>query len=73
MRAVPWPYMGTVFRREWRSSRCNHRLPGPETPSEIVQGTTDVHAQIADALLPQTEPVFDNTTALDAPVDMLDP
>jgi hypothetical protein len=31
------------------------------------------HHEIADAGLPQPEPVFDNAAALDAPVDMLDP
>jgi len=36
-----------------------------------MQGTTDVHDQIADALFPQADPVFDDTTALDTTVDML--
>ena len=36
-----------------------------------MQGTTDFHHQIADALLPQADPVFDDATALDTPVDML--
>jgi hypothetical protein len=38
-----------------------------------VQGTADFHHQIADTLLPQTEAVFDEATALDTTVDMLDP
>jgi hypothetical protein len=38
-----------------------------------MQGTTDFHYQIADALFPQTDPVFDDATALDTTVDMLDP
>jgi hypothetical protein len=38
-----------------------------------MQGTTEFHDQIADAVLPQTDPVFDDTTTLHAPVDMLDP
>jgi hypothetical protein len=38
-----------------------------------VEGTTDFHHDIADALLPQAEPVFDNATTLHAAVDMLDP
>jgi hypothetical protein len=38
-----------------------------------MQGTTDFHHQIADALLPQTDPVFDDATALHTAVDMLDP
>jgi hypothetical protein len=38
-----------------------------------MQGTADLHHQIADTLLPQTDAVFHDTTALDAAVDMLDP
>jgi len=38
-----------------------------------VEGTTDFHHEIADALFPEAEPVFDNATALHAAVDMLDP
>jgi hypothetical protein len=38
-----------------------------------VQCTAAFHDQIADARLPQAEPIFDDATALDAPVDMLDP
>jgi hypothetical protein len=33
-------------------SRLNHRLPGREAHPEVVQGTTDVHHQTADTLLP---------------------
>ena len=40
---------------------------------EIVQGTAELHHEIADALLPQPEPVFSDAAALDAAVDMLDP
>ena len=40
---------------------------------EIVQGTAELHHEIADALLPQADPVFHNATPLDAAVDMLDP
>src|SRR5712691_4848293 len=54
-------------------SRLNHWLPGREAHPEIMQGTTDFHHQIADALLPQADPVFDDATALDTTVDMLDP
>jgi len=54
-------------------SRLNHRLPGREAHPEVVQGTTDFHHQIADALLPQADPVFDDATALHTAVDMLDP
>src|SRR2546427_13284264 len=34
-------------------SRLNHWLPGREAHPEVVQGATDFHHQIADALLPQ--------------------
>ena len=37
-----------------------------------MQGTTEFHDQIADALLPQADPVFHNATPLHATVDMLD-
>jgi hypothetical protein len=53
-------------------SRLNHRLPGCETHPEVVQGAADFHHQIADALLPQADPVFDDPTTLDTTVDMLD-
>src|SRR5712691_9675995 len=54
-------------------SRLNHGQPGVQAPPEIVQGTAELHHEIADALLPQADPVFHNTTTLDAAVDMLDP
>jgi len=38
-----------------------------------VQGTTEFHHEIADTLLPQADPVFDEAAALDTPVDMRDP
>ena len=38
-----------------------------------MQGTADFHHDITDALLPQADPVFDDATALDTAVDMLDP
>jgi hypothetical protein len=38
-----------------------------------MQGTAEFHHEIADAVLPQPHPVFDDPTALDAAVDMLDP
>jgi hypothetical protein len=37
-----------------------------------MQRTTDVHHQIAHALLPQADAVFHHATALDPTVDMLD-
>src|SRR5262245_7842567 len=36
-----------------------------------MEGTAEFHHQIADTLLPQAEPVFDDATALDTTVDML--
>jgi hypothetical protein len=39
----------------------------------VVQGTAEFHYQIADALLPQTDPVFDDTTALHTAVHVFDP
>jgi len=38
-----------------------------------MQGTADLHHQIADTLLPQADAVFDDATALDTAIDMLDP
>ena len=38
-----------------------------------MEGTTDFHHDIAAALCPEADPVFDNATALHATVDMLDP
>src|SRR5262249_1565579 len=54
-------------------SRLNHGQPGVQAYPEIVQGTAELHHEIADALLPQTDPVFHNATTLDAAVDMLAP
>src|SRR5262249_53285408 len=60
-------------RKQLSLSRLNHWPPGCETHPEVMQGTAELHHQIADALLPQTDPVFDNATALHTAVDMLDP
>ena len=54
-------------------SRLNHRLPGREANTEVVQGTAEFHHEITDTLFPQADPVFDDATALHTPVDMLDP
>src|SRR5262245_30010419 len=53
--------------------RLNHRLPWGQAYPEVAQGTAEFHHEIADALLPQADPVFHNATPLDAAVDMLDP
>src|SRR6266851_1145258 len=38
-----------------------------------MQSTAEFHHNIPDALLPQTDPVFHDATALDTAVDMLNP
>ena len=38
-----------------------------------MQSTANFHYDIPDAVLPQADPVFDDTATLDAAVDMLDP
>src|SRR5215813_7846183 len=64
----------TVWRAARRPSlsRLNHGQPGVQAHPEIVQGATELHHQIADALLPQAHPVLHDATPLDAAVDMLD-
>jgi hypothetical protein len=54
-------------------SRLNHGQPGVQAHPAIVQGTAEFHHEIADARLPQADPVFHHATTLDAAVDMLDP
>jgi hypothetical protein len=54
-------------------SRLNHWLPRSQAHPEVVQGTAELHDQIADALFPQADPVFDDATALDTAVHVLDP
>src|SRR5216683_1917282 len=54
-------------------SRLNHWLPGREAHPEVVQGTAQFHHEIADALLPQTDPVFDDATAFHTAVHVFDP
>ena len=36
---------------------------------EIVQGATELHHEIADALLPQADPVLHDATTLNTAVD----
>jgi hypothetical protein len=38
-----------------------------------MQGTAEFHHEIADAVLPQPTPVFDDAAALHTAVDMFDP
>src|SRR4051812_2649902 len=54
-------------------SRLNHWPPRSQAHPEIMQGTADFHHPIADALLPQVDPVFDHAATLDTAFDMLDP
>jgi hypothetical protein len=54
-------------------SRLNHGLPRSQAHPEVVQGTTEFHDQIADAFFPQADVVFDDVTALDTAIDMVEP
>src|SRR5262249_5638229 len=45
-------------------SRLKHGQPGVQAHPEIVQGTAELHHEIADTLLPQADPVFHNPTLL---------
>src|SRR5215813_14906295 len=54
-------------------SRLNHGQPGVQAYPEVVQGTAELHHEITDPLLPQTDAVFHNATALHATVHMLNP
>ena len=44
---------------------------GPNDGEE--PGTAEFHHQITDAVLPQTDAVFDDAAALDTAIDVLDP
>src|SRR5260370_42137344 len=59
-------------QRQLSLSRLNHWLPRAQAHPEGMQGTADLHHHIADALLPEADPIFHHATALHAPVDMLD-
>ena len=68
----PTPFAGLtqkphcVWCEQVSLSRLNHGQPRVQTYPEIVQGATERHHEITDALLPQADPVFHNTTTLDA-------
>ena len=47
-------------------SRLNHGQPGVQAHPEVMQGTAELHREIADALLPQADPVLHDATTLDA-------
>jgi hypothetical protein len=53
-------------------SRLNHWLPGCEAHPKVMECTAEFHHEITDTLLPQPDPVFDDATAFDTAVDMLD-
>jgi hypothetical protein len=65
--------IATRLARALSLSRLNHWLPRCQADPEVMQGTADFHYDITDALLPQTDAVFDDPATLDAAVDMLDP
>src|SRR5215470_5836815 len=70
-------FLYRIGRQNWAAqlylSRLNHWLPRSQAYPEVVQGTTEFHHQITDALLPQADPVLHDTAALDTTGDMLDP
>jgi hypothetical protein len=63
---------GYKHRGQMSLSRLNHRLPEREAHPKVMERTADFHHEIADTLLPQADPVFDDAAALDTTVDMLD-
>ena len=70
-----WPQVADVVIEAFLSlnlSRLNHCLPRAQAHQEVMQGTAQFHDQIADARLPQADPVFHDAAALDTPVDVLD-
>jgi hypothetical protein len=52
-------------------SRLNHGQPRVQAHPEIVQGATELHHHITDTCFPKTNAVFDDRTALDTAIDML--
>src|SRR5262249_25285887 len=63
---------GTILA-QWSLSRLNRWLPRRARHPEVVQGPAQCHHEIADALLPQADPVFDDAPALHTAVDLLNP
>ena len=59
-----WRFCASLVLYELSLSLLNHWLPWIQAHPEVVQGTTEFHHQIADAFLPQTDPVFHNATTL---------
>ena len=60
----PAPLLASATQRDAQQrlslSRLNHWLPWAQTHPEVVQGTTEFHDEIADAVLPEADAVFDN-------------
>lgn len=52
-------------------SDLSHRLPRVEAEAEIMQGTSNLHHLIAGSGLEQATDLFDDATAFDTTVDML--
>src|SRR5262249_19972852 len=65
--------VAALASEELSLSRLNHGQPGVQAHPDVVQGTAELHHDIADALLPQADPVLHDATPLDAAVAMLDP
>src|SRR5215831_2439362 len=65
--------VGSICNQWLSLSRLNHWLPRGQAHPEVVQGTAEFHHQIADALLPEAEPVLDDAATLDTAVDMFNP
>jgi len=65
--------MGQSKANQLSLSRLNHWLPRREAHPKVMERTAEFHHEIADALLPEADPVFDDATALDTAVHMLDP
>src|SRR5262249_51280467 len=65
------PVLGETF--QLCLSRLNHWLPRGQAYPKVVQGTAEFYHQIADALFPQADAVFDDATALHTAVYVLDP
>jgi hypothetical protein len=70
---IPTPLAPDLGDRQLSLSRLNHWLPGRKAYPKVMQGTAEFHHQIAHALFPEADPVFDNATALDTAIDMLNP
>src|SRR5437667_11367151 len=55
---LPSLFLFSYFFLLLNLSRLNHRLPRRETHPEVMQGTTEFHDEIADAVLRQPDAVL---------------